>query len=552
MAETLDAIVVGSGFGGSVSACRLAQAGAKVLVLERGRAWPPGSFPRTPGDLHDRGFWEPEEGATGLFDLQTFSGFTALGAAGLGGGSLIYANVLLRKDKDTFVRERLDDGGRENWPLDHAALEDGYRKAESMLGATPYPFAEQTPKADAFARAARSLGRGTVEHPPLAVSFSSSPTERRTVPSKARTLYEEHTRLTCNLCGRCDTGCNDGAKNTMDHTYLAVAAAKGATIRCGSEVTAIRPVREGWEVDYTYRPHLRDERLPHLFDDDVTRTRVTVRAKVLVLAAGVFGTARLLLGARAVMPDLSPRLGLGFSPNGDMLAFALKTRDALRPSYGPVITTTLRLRDDESGSGRELLLQDAGSPDWAEWMWHLQSLPGNALRFAVGRGLERINERLHGRVDTRLGGEARQLIGDARASAHMLPLLAMGRDVPDGRLHLRGGELDCTWSLEPSQAHFDEIDRVAGAVTRALGGEYLDGRGLRKMRTMTVHPLGGAGMGEDWSTGVVDPNGQVFNHPGLFVADGSVMPGPVGANPSLTIMALAEHFSTAMEAALGA
>ncbi len=551
--DDVDAIVVGSGFGGAVSACRLAQAGNDVLVLERGRAWPPGSFPRTPGDLKERGFWEPEDGALGLIDVQVFDGFTALTSSGLGGGSLIYANVLLRKDPRTFVHERLDEGGRERWPLGASDLLDGYTKAETMLRATRYPveYRATTPKTAAFALAARTLGRGSVEYPPLAVAFAptpdGTPAPRMPVQQDAPGLFGLP-RTTCRLCGECDVGCNDGAKQTLDHTYLAAAQAAGAQIRCGCEATSLRPLDDGrWEVVYTQRADLRDERFPALHDPDVTRERVTVRARVLVLSAGVFGTARLLLGARGALPGLSPRLGSAVSVNGDMLAFAFDTAKPMRPSFGPVITTMLRLADDESDSGRELVLQDAGSPAFAEWLWQLRAMPRDIAALMATEIPIRIWERLRGRRDTRLGADVRAAFASAGASENMLPLLAMGRDLPDGRLRLRDGELECTWSLEPSRAQYDEIDRVAGAVSTALGGRYVGGRLLDKLRTMTVHPLGGAPMGESWTEGVVDSHGEVFGHRGLFVADGSVLPGPVGVNPSLTIAACAERFSERMK-----
>jgi cholesterol oxidase len=551
--DDFDAIVVGSGFGGSVSACRLAQDAHDVLVLERGRAWPPGSFPRTPGDLEERGFWEPEDGALGLIDVQVFDGFTALVSSGLGGGSLIYANVLLRKDPRTFVRERLDSGGRERWPLGATDLLDGYTKAERMLRATPYPaeYRETTPKTAAFARAANGLGRGTVEFPPLAVAFApepgGAPAPRMPVAQDAPNLFGLP-RSTCRLCGECDIGCNDGAKQTLDHTYLSAARAAGAQIRCGCEVTALRPLEDGrWEVTYTQRAKLRDERYPELHDPDPERGRVRVRARVLVLSAGVFGTARLLLGARGALPGLSPRLGTAVSVNGDMLAFCFDTAEPMRPSQGPVITTALRLADDESDSGRELLLQDAGQPAFMDWIWQARAMPRDLAALLGNQVWTRTWEALQGRRDTRLGADLRAAFQHSGASANMLPLLAMGRDVPDGVLRLRDGELECTWSLEPSQGHYDEIDRVGRAVSEQLGGRFVDGRLARKLRTMTVHPLGGVPMGDSWAEGVVDAFGEVFGHPGLFVADGSVMPGPIGPNPSLTIAACAERFSARMK-----
>jgi cholesterol oxidase len=237
-----------------------------------------------------------------------------------------------------------------------------------------------------------------------------------------------------------------------------------------------------------------------------------------------------------------------------MLAFCFDAAMPLRPSHGPVITTTLRLSDADSDSGRELLLQDAGQPAFMDWVWQMPAMPRDLVALLGNQVRRRTWEALRGRRDTRLGADLRAVFNHAGASANMLPLLAMGRDTPDGELHLRDSELECTWSLKPSKAHYDAIDDVGRKVSERLGGRFVDGRLARKLRTMTVHPLGGAPMGESWTEGVVDSFGEVFSdrdrYTGLFVADGSVMPGPVGANTSLTIAACAERFTERMKARL--
>ena len=175
--EHFDAVIVGSGFGGSVMACRLAQAGWRVCVLERGRPFPPGSFPRTPDGMA-RNFWDPTAGKYGMFNVWSFRGLEALVSSGLGGGSLIYANVLLRKDEKWFVHDR-DSGGYETWPVTRAELDPYYDVAERMLGAQRYPFDvmpyANTAKTAAMRDAARAQGLDW-SLPPLAVTFANPAT----------------------------------------------------------------------------------------------------------------------------------------------------------------------------------------------------------------------------------------------------------------------------------------------------------------------------------------------------------------------------------------
>jgi len=169
-------VVVGSGFGASVAAYRLAAAGRSVVLLERGKAYPPGSFARTPAAM-GRAFWDPSEGLQGLFDVWTFRGLESVVSSGLGGGSLIYANVLLRKDEKWFVHEApVPGGGYESWPLTRADLDPHYDRVEQMLGATRYPYPDTTPKTAALRDSAGRLGLDW-QLPPLAVSFAGRPSD---------------------------------------------------------------------------------------------------------------------------------------------------------------------------------------------------------------------------------------------------------------------------------------------------------------------------------------------------------------------------------------
>jgi cholesterol oxidase len=220
--DEVDAVVIGSGFGGSVAAARLAEAGKSVVVLERGKAYPPGSFARSPLEM-SRNFWDPSKGLHGLFDLWSFSDVDAVVSAGLGGGSLIYANVMLRKDEHWFVQEDPRSGpGYEYWPVNREQLDPDYDTAERMLGATEFPFSlapyDAAPKTLAMQAAAKALiaaGRTdlTWRLPKLAISFGGDS------PAPSTPIVGDHLhgaarfRRACRLCGECDIGCNDGAKN---------------------------------------------------------------------------------------------------------------------------------------------------------------------------------------------------------------------------------------------------------------------------------------------------------------------------------------------------
>ena len=541
--ETVDVVVVGSGFGGSVAACRVAEAGHEVLLLERGRRYPPGSFPRTPAALA-RNLWDPSEGLQGLFDIWSFRHIEAIVASGLGGGSLIYANVMLRKDERWFVHDAGPSGGYESWPVTRADLDPWYDLAEEVLGAraNPYPHTDLTPKTRALRRAAERLDLDYFR-PPLAVSFAGQgqrPGDPVLGPNgeRERNLHGA-ARRTCDLCGECNLGCNSGSKNTLDHTYLSVAQRAGADLRDRCEVRTVTPVTGGYEVGYVR--HEEDNEGVRI---DTGRLPVrTVRAKVVVVSAGTLGSTYLLLRNRKNLPALGPALGARFSGNGDLLGFVRGSKDVLEPTRGPVITGTIRVPDAlDGGEGRGFYHQDGGYPGFLDWLVEATGVGGTARR--AGRAfVARVLDRLSGVPRSQIGAEMSAVLGDGQRSAGLLPLLGMGRDVPDGHLRLRKGWLDVDWCDTTSRTYLDRVTATMAAVAEEMGGRLTMNPSSLLKRLITVHPLGGCPMAADHRRGVVDDHGETFGHSGLFVADGSVMPGPVGANPSLTIAALAERFS---------
>jgi len=549
-----DTIVVGSGFGGSVTAYRLAEDGRSVCVLERGKPYPPDSFARRPREMAAN-FWDPSRGLHGLFDVWSFRGIEGVVSSGLGGGSLIYANVLIRKDERWFTQDK-PGGGYESWPVSRADLDAHYTDVERMLGAQPYPLDSpgyrDTAKTVAMRDAARGLG---LEWglPNLAVTFANPGSAPRPAEPILEGPYPNiHGRLrtTCRLCGECDIGCNYGAKNTLDHTYLSAAKHLGADIRTRCEVRSFKP-RPGGGFSVTYVEHLPEH------EGTPTKTAklpgLTLTADRLVLSAGTFGTTYLLLRNRANFPHLSPALGTRFCGNGDFVGFLLNShsgpaahpaRRVLDGSRGPVITSFIRLADevDPGGAGHGAYIEDAGWPNLVDWLVETTNVPSLARR-ALRLALRRVWARITRSPVSELSAQIGDLIGDASLSSGSLPLLGMGRDVPDGVMKLRKGYLDIDWTMATSKPYFDRLRQTMIDMADELGATYRDNPLLTLKRLVTVHPLGGCPMATTERDGVVDGHLRAFNYPGLYVADGSVLPGPVGPNPSLTIAALADRMA---------
>jgi cholesterol oxidase len=548
MPEHFDAVVVGSGFGASASACRLAQAGRSVLILERGRSYPPGSFPRSPRGM-SQNLWDPKHALFGMFDVWAFQGIEGLVSSGLGGGSLIYANVLLRKDRAWFVDDAPGQEARP-WPVTYDDLEPFYEAAEGMLGAQRYPFDvppySTTAKTQAMRDAAAQLGLAW-QLPPLAVTFANRGAE----PRPSEPIVEEHPNLhglprrTCRLCGECDIGCNDGAKNTLDYTYLSRAADAGAEIRTLSEVRRIEPEPAGGFA-VTYIRH-DPQSAPA-----ASAAARTVRGDRLVIGAGTFGSTYLLLRNRAAFPRLGAALGTRFSGNGDLLTFLHHGRARVEgaevprpfnPEFGPVITSAIRVPDTLDGTGdvgRGFYIEDGGNPQFLDWVAQSAGAPLVAARLAAFLA-RRLWAHATGRPRSNISDDISSLLGQGTTSATMLPVLCMGRDIPDGNMRLHGGDLALDWTTASSATFFARIEETLGRMARALGAELANTPLWLFKRVITVHPLGGVPMGTGPDQGVVDAWGEAFAYPGLHVVDGSVMPGPVGPNPSLTIAAFAER-----------
>ena len=511
-----DAIVVGSGFGGGIAACRLAEANRSVCVLERGRRWGRADFPERPDQL-DKFVWHPKNPG-GLFDVRLMRDVVVITAAGVGGGSLVYANVQLRAPDDVFDDPR--------WPdaITGGELRQWYDRTQDALEPRATPTTPVLRKVDAFAAAGRRAGK-TPEKLPIAVHFG----EPRENP------FSGVPQEGCQNLARCDIGCPVHAKNTIDITYVARAESHGAEVFPLHSAERIDPPeREGgsWRVG---------------FRDSASGRSGAVEAPTLVLAAGTVGSPRLLFANRRRLPDLSPALGTRFSGNGDALGIAFdaqadEVRDA-RNDFGPVMTSALNYTAD-----RRLILADGGLPPGFHGILDVARAE-NVIR-GPGRWLVRLRNLLAhaGWTDQALHPRELRSLGERRRphtpNRDALIFLMFGRDAADGRMRLTPllRRFDIRWSMDGSRALFDQLERTAHELADAADATpfyALEAGPLGKF--MTVHPLGGCPMGDDRDTSVVDDTGRVWGYPGLTVLDGSIVPTALGVNPSKTIAALAER-----------
>jgi cholesterol oxidase len=515
--RTYDAVVVGSGFGGGIAACRLAEAGKRVCVLERGRRFAGEDFPEE-AEQAPKMLWHESLNPGGLFDIRMMRDVTTITAAGVGGGSLVYANVQLRAPADVFDR---------NWPaaIDRQALDPWYDRTEEALQPRPTPADPALPKVRAFAAAGRHAGK-EADPLPLAVHFG----EAREHPFSG--VHQEG----CQNLGRCNAGCPILAKNTVDITYLARAEAHGAEVRplhLAEEIAPPPGPGENWRVSYRHLGEGEDG---------------GVEAPTLVLAAGTIGSSRLLLENRRRLPGLSAALGSRFSGDGDALGIAFDPSapdvQHARNDFGPVMTSKLDYTQD-----RRLILADGGLPA------NFDALLDVARGVNVIRGWRRALLRLRtalirlGWSDQPLPPRAVDLARRRQPDTDSLIFLMIGRDAADGQMRLTPlfRRFDIRWSRDASQRLFDDLERTAKEIAEASGATLfyaLEGGPASKFAT--VHPLGGCPMADDPAHGVVGDAGAVHGYEGLYVLDGSIVPTALGVNPSKTIAALAERGAAQM------
>lgn len=537
-----DLLIIGSGYGGAVAAARASgheilqadgsRRAARVWVLERGTEHAPGMFPSRFSEIAGHVRFDMQDGAAplgrpeGLFDARLGTDVCVLLGNGLGGGSLINAGVMLEPKPEVFAT---------GWPgaITAASLQDGYKAARAMLTPSPVPQDSECDKLRALDELAGGPRRA--DRPPVTVHWRD---EANGAGIRMRA---------CSLCGDCLTGCNQGAKGSVDASYLAHARSRGVEMFCGGTVERLEPGADGWHVHWRYTdPALRPAK------DDA----FVVRARRVILAAGTLGSTGILQRSEAAGLKLSSQLGKRFSANGDHIAAVAKhprragavaheETDPADPSarrVGPTITGVVNVAAgiDDDGNGR----------------------PGFAVEeFAVPAGLRNV----FGEIVALLAACNRAPLGGGDPFAvtdedvdHLALYGFMGDDGAKGRLELpdpQGEGVRIAWPdlrfapLYGRMARWlkDRLAQTSGGIAvpdHEAGGEFSQLIGL--LPPVTVHPLGGCCMGDTAEAGVVDDCGRVFGSDGraldgLAVLDGSIVPGALRINPALTIAALAER-----------
>jgi cholesterol oxidase len=522
-----DVVVVGSGFGGSVSALRLTEKGYRVTVLERGPRWEAKDFPKTNWNL-PKALWMPVVKCFGILRLTFFSDVFVLSGAGVGGGSLVYANTLYVPPDAFFAATQW--ASMRDWK---ATLMPHYRVAQFMLGVTQNTF--EGPADHTLRTVAEQLGQGdTFVHTPVGVYFGApgvtvdDPYFNGAGPA----------RTGCNHCGGCMVGCRFGAKNTLDRNYLYFAEKLGATVTPMRTVLDVRALPDGGYA-------ITHERTGAWF----ARDRQVITAERVVLAAGVLGTVKLLLEARlrGSLPRLSDAVGRLVRTNSEAILGVTTPTPTESWSRGVAITSSMH-PDERThvevvrySEGSDALMPlttvltdgGAGAPRWLRWIGNVVRHPLTWLRTLWP-------------------------FGKARRGAFLLVMQTL-----DNSIALR---LRRTWRTLWRRAL--DTDRGAGApnpsyiplaneVARVFAGRIGGAAYSSIMEALfdtptTAHILGGASIASSPAEGVINERNEVYGHAGLYVCDGSMIPANLGVNPSLTITALTEHAMSCIPVKAGA
>ncbi|NNF10886.1 MAG: GMC family oxidoreductase [Acidimicrobiia bacterium] len=508
-----DVCIIGSGFGGSVAALRLTEKGYRVGVLEAGRRYSDETLPKSSWDLR-RFFWFPRLGLRGIQRLTLLHDVLILSGAGVGGGSLVWANVCYEPLDEAFDDPQWS--GITDWRTELAPY---YDQARRMLGAERVPF--ETP-ADAVLRAVgRSLGAGDTFHlNDVAVHFGT-PGEEVPDPYFGG---EGPARSGCRHCGGCMVGCRFNAKNRLDKNYLYLAENHGAVVHPDHQVVDLERLEDGGYRVFARRPGGWSGRRPR-----------TLTARQVVFAAGALGTTRLLAQLRdeGRLPDLSDRVGHQVRTNSEAIVGASAPTADIDYSAGVAITSSVH---PDASTTIEPVRYPAGSNSMGLLSTILVDGGGRVPRWMrFGAAALRHPTRFLRTLSVR------------RWSERTVILLVMQSIDSSLRVFRRKGLFGTRLTSrqdtgKPNPRYLPVANAAARAAADHMGGE--PGSSVNEVLLnvpITAHVLGGACIGESRQTGVIDPYHRVFNYPDLHVVDGSAVAANLGVNPSLTITALAER-----------
>ncbi|HTS66103.1 MAG TPA: GMC family oxidoreductase [Candidatus Acidoferrales bacterium] len=534
--KAYDFVVIGSGYGGAISAARLASANLNpkpaICILERGKEWEPGTFPETPPDVLNA--TRSDLNPLGLYELLNYPDISVIKGSGLGGTSLINANVAIRPDREVFEQF--------HWPssITFDELQRYYDLAHQALAANPHPKAMDLAKVQALDQRAQQLGT-RVQPLDIVVNFYVNGKNAFGVEQKP-----------CIDCGNCVTGCNVRAKNTLYMNYLPMAAQAGAEIFTQTKVEWLEKLAAGgWRI---HGKHV----------DDGGGHSFTLDTREVILSAGSVNSTEILLRSEMHGLSVSPALGTKFNGNGDffglayngvmqtnVLGYAVADQPGPSdsPEPGPNIVGVVRYTDGVPESQR-IAVEDFSFPR--------ASVEASKAVFGLLRGQDTVTGNEQAQSD-RLGRDLDPLgkLHDPNgAMNHSMLYLVMGQDNARGTILFEApwtepdGRIRVSWDHAGQQQIFTRMDEELRRHARALEANFISNPTwsfFKLGHLITAHPLGGCPMGDDYLQGAVDPFGRVYAgdgsvHQGLYVTDGSVLPSPLGVNPFLTISALTERF----------
>jgi len=519
MSQVYDFVIIGSGFGGSVAALRLVDKGYSVCVLEAGKRWLPEDFPDSNWNVR-KFLWAPAIGCTGIQRIWLLRDFMGLGGAGVGGGSLVYATVLMTP-LDPFYSDPQWVDLDPDWK---ATLAPHYAMAKKMLGVATNPKLFHSDHL--MKKYAEKLGRAEHFAPTEVGVFFGE--EGKTVPDP----YfggEGPDRTGCDFTGGCMVGCKTGGKNTLDKNYLYLAEKRGAEIVPETKATAIRPDGEGGYIVSSRRGTCL---LP--------RNKKEWRAKKVVVAAGALGSLDLLQRSKhaGLLPNISDQIGEKFRTNSEVLCGARSGDKNAKCYEGVAITSIFQVNDSTSveivryPDGSDVMgllasvMTDGGTKITRplKYFWRCLTHPWQFLR------------------SLNVFGWARKtiILLVMQVYDNSLKVKLKRRWLPPWTMTLKSkspkGGIP-TYIPEANETCRFLANETGGFPQGAISEVLLN-------RPLSAHMLGGCPISAGPETGVVDKYGEVFGHPGLYITDGSIMPANLGVNPSLTITALAEHCMT--------